>query len=190
MFRLIPLILSVLLFILGCGAQSGGPPPPGCGPSTCAAGCCWSTTCMPGNMPTACGGAGGLCDQCLSYEKCLGAAGCRIDPASRFQYGVFEVQVPLRTDGSTPSIWYYQDGKYSAVKTGTHLVFASGFEYPAATILSQGATFQFFDRQPGNRDVALTAPTPVVPREADFGLTKTFTRTLGPLQVTFFLKQP
>ena len=48
----------------------------GCGPSTCANGCCQGNTCVAGNLDTACGTNGATCSACASPNQCNSSQVC------------------------------------------------------------------------------------------------------------------
>ncbi|HOX46198.1 MAG TPA: hypothetical protein PK668_21520 [Myxococcota bacterium] len=52
-----------------------------CDPSTCPAGCCDGTSCLPGDTRDACGRGGGACLECLGQQTCVdGACDAPVDP--------------------------------------------------------------------------------------------------------------
>ncbi|MBL9038525.1 MAG: hypothetical protein JNG84_08445 [Archangium sp.] len=100
MIRRIAPYLMVALCLAGCGATSAE-----CGPSTCAEGCCSSSgECVTGDVTSACGAGGNLCNVCVGAQVCT-ARVCTL-PELRIDAGTEDAGVvDPNAISAAPEVW-------------------------------------------------------------------------------------
>jgi hypothetical protein len=69
----------------GAPGGTGGMIVVGCGPSSCASGCCAGTVCVPSPTAAQCGHGGMACQTCDACERCSTAGSCELDPSSHWE---------------------------------------------------------------------------------------------------------
>jgi hypothetical protein len=62
------------------GGSCAKEPPPVCNAKTCPTGCCDGAVCLPGNLDSFCGNAGGVCTNCGASNKTCKAQACVAGP--------------------------------------------------------------------------------------------------------------
>lgn len=153
-------LIAAALWIGACGSDggSGNPGNPdlgtsACGPQNCA-GCCLGGVCQPGSTAAGCGGGGGQCAVCPSYQACLPTLQCGLLPSQSWLLAAVSANIaatnngtPWDADGSPPDPYVLFDGvNQTSVQQNTYTPsWNQGFVYTVQQ-LQAGVRLQVFDK--------------------------------------------
>ena len=119
----------------GSGSGGGGGGAGGAGSSctsTCATGCCDSSSRCHVGEKYSCGYSGKACTSCEAYQMCSAGA-CKIDPDSRWEFGCYSALI----DPVNPATGTTWDGGFAAFQPPDPYC---ALEWPPGMIASEGLT--------------------------------------------------